>query len=237
MAVVRVFDTETTGLPEEGKPAGLLEVGWTDVVVDDGGAVVTITDPIAHLCNPFVAAPGLEIDPGAAAAHHIEKEDVAGCPTPEVILRQLMAGADVFACHNREFDRQFFTGGEKPMICTLKAAKRIWPTMERHSNQYLRYALKLPVDRYIASLAHRAGPDTHVTAHLLARMIEEGATLPEMIRWADAPVLLVRMPFGKHRGSPVMELPADYLRWLNGTELDRDMRHTLRHIMKQRGLA
>lgn len=238
MMIVRVFDTETTGMPnDDGKAVGLLEVGWTDVVLDpDGREVLRISEPTSHFCNPFRAAPGLEIEPGAAAAHHITREDVADAPSPEFVLRSLMSGADAFACHNKEFDGRFFTGGEKPFACTLRAARAIYPDAERHNNQFLRYHLGLPVDRQIAEVAHRAGPDSHVTAHLLAHMIGEGHSFAELLRITNGPIRLARMPFGKHRGMPFEEVPEGYLRWLNREQLDRDLRFTLNRVLKERGI-
>jgi exodeoxyribonuclease X len=39
------------------------------------------------------------------------------------------------------------------------------------------------------------------------------------------------MPFGKHKGMLFKEVPPDYLEWLQGTELDGDMEHTVRHCL------
>lgn len=238
MMIVRIFDTETTGMPDdEGKPVGLLEVGWSDVVLDpDGTEVLRITPPTSHFCNPFRAAPGLQIEPGAAAAHHITRDDVADAPSPEFVLRSLMSGADAFAAHNKDFDGRFFTGGEKPFACTLRAARAFYPNEERHNNQYLRYSLNLPVDRDIAEVAHRAGPDSHVTAHLFARMVGDGFPFAEILRVTHAPIRLARMPFGKHRGMAFEEIPEGYIRWLNGEKLDRDLRFTLNRVIKERGI-
>ncbi|HUY93325.1 MAG TPA: DUF3820 family protein [Pirellulales bacterium] len=44
----------------------------------------------------------------------------------------------------------------------------------------------------------------------------------------------VKMPFGKHRGLRVTEVPHDYLRWLlrNGMELDGDLRREIERVLK-----
>jgi exodeoxyribonuclease X len=39
------------------------------------------------------------------------------------------------------------------------------------------------------------------------------------------------MPFGKHKGMLLREIPTDYLEWLHGTELDEDMEYTVRHYL------
>src|SRR5574340_1080303 len=42
---------------------------------------------------------------------------------------------------------------------------------------------------------------------------------------ANAPVTVTHMPFGAHKGKPLSELPAGYIKWLKSLEnLDRDLR-------------
>jgi len=53
-------------------------------------------------------------------------------------------GADFYVAHNCEFESSFFAahGIELgPWICTHKCAVRVWPELDGHSNQELRYAL------------------------------------------------------------------------------------------------
>ncbi|MEE4603229.1 MAG: DUF3820 family protein, partial [Desulfobacteraceae bacterium] len=51
----------------------------------------------------------------------------------------------------------------------------------------------------------------------------------EMIRISNNPVLIPRMPFGKHKGMLFSEVPQDYLQWLSGTDLDEDMAYTVKY--------
>ncbi len=48
-------------------------------------------------------------------------------------------------------------------------------------------------------------------------------------------ILIPRMPFGKHQGALFSEIPADYLQWLPGTDLDGDMAYTVRYHLGQAG--
>jgi exodeoxyribonuclease X len=41
-----------------------------------------------------------------------------------------------------------------------------------------------------------------------------------MLRISNSPILIARMPFGKHKGMLFKEVPTDYLEWLLRTELD-----------------
>jgi len=239
--ILRVFDVEMTGLPGEEKTTAIIQVGWTDVDFDEvNRSVRTVGEPVQHFCNPFRANPSLEMEIGAQATHHIDREDLVDATAPDQALMLLVGGADAFACHNKEHDGHYFTGAGKPFACTLKAAQNVWPDMERYSNQYLRYALKLPVDRKLADPAHWAGPDSYVTAHLLAAILNEGAELSDLIEWSRLPVLQTTCRFGnKHRGTKWDDVPTEYLTWMRdkATDLDRDTKHTLRFQLEKRGLT
>jgi uncharacterized protein (DUF3820 family) len=49
-----------------------------------------------------------------------------------------------------------------------------------------------------------------------------------MIKISSNPVLIPRMPFGKHLGMLFREVPRDYLEWLSGTELGEDLAFTVK---------
>ena len=53
----------------------------------------------------------------------------------------------------------------------------------------------------------------------------------DMINISSSPVLVPRMPFGKHKGLKMDEVPKDYLQWLSGTDLDEDLTYTVRHYL------
>jgi exodeoxyribonuclease X len=45
------------------------------------------------------------------------------------------------------------------------------------------------------------------------------------------PILVKKMPFGKHKGTPLEKLPGSYTKWLLGLDnLDEDMRYSLNRI-------
>jgi exodeoxyribonuclease X len=45
--------------------------------------------------------------------------------------------------------------------------------------------------------------------------------------------MIQRMPFGKHKGLKIGEVPLDYLEWLSGTNLDEDLAYTVRYYLSQ----
>lgn len=227
--LIRVIDFETTGMPDDG--AAVCEVGWCDVDYADGIASVA-PSAFALLCNP-----GRPIPPHVQAVHHIGDRDLVDCPTPEVGFRRLMEGPPAcFAAHNATFEKAFFGGGDVAWICTYKVGLRLYPEAESHSNQALRYLLGLDLPEDAAMPPHRAAPDAFVTAHILARFLNEGrATYDEMVRWSSGPALLPRITFGKHRGSKWEDAPSDYLRWIvDKSDLDVDAKANARHHLKLR---
>ena len=227
----RVIDVETTGLPTDEGGAAVCEIAYCDVIVNGEQAYVPGL-PTAIFVNP-----GRPIPATARAIHHISDDDVHDGASISDACCALCAGIDdstVFAAHNADFENHFVV--EPVRICTYKVALRLWPDAPAHGNQVLRYHLGLDLVAEHASPPHRAGPDTYVTAHLLARCINEGrASIDDMLRWSSGPALLPRIPFGKHRGSRWEDVPIDYLDWVaNKSDLDRDAKANARHHLKLR---
>jgi exodeoxyribonuclease X len=124
---------------------------------------------------------------------------------------------DAIAAHNAEFETKFFAA-PVPLICTYKAALRVWPDAPGHSNGSLRYWLedqgKIAPDHALTQPAHRAGPDAYVTAHILLALFNSGATGKEMVVWTKEPRLLPKCPLGKFRGKPWAEVEDGFLGWM-----------------------
>jgi len=103
----------------------------------------------------------------------------------------------------------------KNVICTLKLARYFDKdgVIPKYGLQYLRYYLKLNVD----ATPHTALGDILVLEALFNRIyakavIEFGDdTVAKMIVVSKKPVLYRRMPFGKHKGLKMEEVPVDYL--------------------------
>lgn len=232
MTLFRCVDFETTGMPgAEG--SAVCEVGWCDIqIMGDGSPLVGL--PTAMFCNP-----GRLMPPEAQAVHHIASHEVAEAPAlADVAPRLAEDGPAFLVAHNAKFEQHFLPNAPAPWICTYKVALRLWPDAPSHSNQVLRYFLGLDLgDGTLAMPPHRAGPDAYVTAHLFARMIEDGAcTVDDMARWSSGPPLLPRITFGKHRGSRWEDAPKDYLEWIvNKSDLDSDTKANARHHLKARG--
>ncbi len=119
------------------------------------------------------------------------------------------------------------------MICTFKLARYLDKNgvIPKYNLQYLRYFLELEIE----ASPHNALGDILVLEGVFNRMntkFRENDKLEdpvqEMIRISSNPVLIPRMPFGKHKGALFSELPRDYLEWLLTTGLGEDMAYTVR---------
>ena len=226
---IRIIDLETTGIDPTDH---VVEVGSVDLLPDG-----TIARHQERLVKPPYPIPA-----EARAIHHISDEDVAEAQPWNTVCSTFFdcrncSDLVAFAAHNAAFDQQWLPPdllGNLPLICTYKAAVHIWPEAPRHTNQVLRYWLNLDMDRSIADRAHRAMPDAYVTAHLLHEILKH-ASIEDLIRWTNEPILLPKVTFGKYRGQNWTDVPPDYLQWiLRQQGMNEDVIHTARHQLEKR---
>lgn len=225
MTIARVIDFETTGLEP---PFQVCEVGICDVDVD----ARTVGDYSSWLCGVDVMPPEVR------AIHHIDKSECDGKPIFNDI--DLYNGATVMVAHNAEFELKF-TKPNIPVICTYKAALRVWPDAPSHSNSVLRYWLqdqgKINPDDEKTHPVHRAGPDTYVTAWLLVALLNDGATGKDMVKWTKEPRLLSKCPIGKFRGVVWSDVELGFLNWMvKQVDMDYDLKwNAMREIKLRSG--
>lgn len=226
-----VVDTETTGLD----PVKDRVVAIAGVWVRPGQG------PIRR--ESFLVDPGIPIPPEASAIHHIVDRHVQGAPTLAQVLPAFQGqDFDVYVAHNAAFDFSFLPRSGRPVLCTLRLARKLWPRLPKFGNQYLRYALPVEVPEAEGLPAHEALADAMVTSRILLRELEAlaGAPAPgvdgleSLLAWIDAPNLLETCQFGnKHRGLPWAQVPRDYLAWMKREvkDMDPDLRHTVEHYL------
>lgn len=223
VAAIRVIDTETTGMEPDDR---IVEIGWTDLdVLGEGTILLGPTE--FRIINPHRPIP-----PQAMAIHHItDREAAAGYELAD-ILPQITRGAPIYAAHNAKFDRQYLDlPGD--WICTYKCALTVWPDAPSHGNQVLRYWLGLDIPPAKAEPAHRAGPDTYVTAKILMKLLDHRA-VDQLIEITSQPALLSKFRFGKHEGVPLADVPSDYLAWMLRQDFEEDVMHTARYHLDRR---
>lgn len=222
MANYLLADTETTGV---GTSDRVVEVAW--MVIDDN---FNILDEGASLINPLMPIPA-----GASAVHGITNRDVADAPTIQTYFDDILGGKlgygdFIFVAHNSAFDYRYlspYLAEGTPQMCTLRLARKLYPDVDNHKLGTLVYALELEVDK---DRFHSADGDMAVLMAMLGKMSEDfGYTLWDLFELANTPIQMTKMTFGKHKGTPLKDLPASYASWLlNKTEnLDPDLRASL----------
>jgi exodeoxyribonuclease X len=226
--LARVIDVETTS--NDLNNIDVIEVGWVDVwfPVDGGNPLM------GHPFKTFLK-PTRPITVESMAVHHITEEEAATGIHQDQLDELIMKDQpDCFVAHNAKFEAALLKIGDKPWLCTLKAAYRVFPDSVRHTNQVLRYALGLHVDPDLSQPPHRAAPDAYVTAHLLIRLAQE-VSVEQMLDWTTRPAVLPRVSFGKHKGKTWDQIPDSYFRFiLDDGKFDEDVLWNTRNEMERR---
>jgi len=229
------FDTETTGVDAE-----------VDRLVE-----------LAGVCRGFehfttLVNPERDIPPGARAIHHIGPEDVANAPDETGAMNDFFehfwesdmqaVASTVLVAHNAKFDRGFvkridpLTEQNVKYICTMRCAWMSWPDAPGYSNQVLRYWLELKdLDLPPDLFPHRALYDAIVTQGILERLLEKHP-VKTLLEWSNNPVLMPKVPYGKHKGKTWDEVDYGYLKWAlggSGPADDEDFIYTAQHWMKK----
>lgn len=213
-------DTETTGVHDTDK---VCEVAWKEL----DGEFNLIREGYS-LINP-----GIPIHYAASAVNGITDQMVANSPTLDEYMDsvgQPFRGDDVIMImHNAPFDMRFLGDytDHKRSICTLRCARILYPNAENHKQSTLAAMLGIFVDR---SKAHAADGDLDVLIQLARIMCAE-----HNLKLADLEEVQTRkraikvMPFGKHKGTPLKDLPDQYIWWLlnKAENLDADLRASL----------
>ena len=216
---VRVFDTETTGLTNSDR---IVEAGYHDILVGQPENVLDHFDSA-------VFNPGIKCSPGAREIHKITDEEIATGFDYEMRNKFLHhKSPDVFVAHNMQFDMKFFDFQGKPLLCTLKCARKVWPNSPSYKNFELLQWKMIDVDMSRCEPSHRALPDTYVTANLLLEMLKV-RELSQLIEMSGFTVDPRKITFGRHAGKFMFDksVPNNDLLWM------RDTAQNLRHDVKQ----
>ena len=204
MPNVIIFDTEATDIKE---PI-LIEAAWLEVT---SLTPLTIGSQFVQRYNP-----GKPISLGALATHHILDEELVDCPPASSF--QLPNDVIYLIGHNVDFDWQVL--GQPPIkrICTLALARKVWPNLDSHSQSALLYHLDRKNAREQLRNAHSALADVGICAKILESICAELKinTVEDLWITSEKARMPTHMPFGKHKGVPLNEVPMDYKSWLLG---------------------
>jgi exodeoxyribonuclease X len=219
--LIRVIDFEATTGDDGGR---VIEAGWCDLLLDPLTQRWTIGGSGGYLCGIPDDAP---MPADARAVHHIRRGQLAGLPRfdPRLLYEDAMrAGAVCLAAQGADFEAQHIMG-PLPLICTYKAALRVWPDAVSHKNFGLLYMLEdagVEFDQDRAWPPHRAEADAYATAVILREIMAAGVTGAELFEWTRMPAILPRCPIGQYRGRKWAEVDGGFLQWILRTIKDRD---------------
>lgn len=208
-----ILDTETHSL--NGYP---IEIAYVPVQLDQHGLRF---DEAKIYDQYFSLDQGLTIHIASMAVHHILPQDLVG----KANFREFrLPDETVYLIgHNIDYDVNAIAKcGQniqniKP-ICTLALARNIWPQLESHSLSTLSYFISddYHSTRQLLKNAHNAKTDILLTARLLEKIIAhyQSQDMEQLFAQSQKARLPQFMPFGKHKGQPLTEIPIDYLQWL-----------------------
>ena len=198
-----IFDTETTGMKEPE----IVEAAWVQVASPKN---------LQHLQQfSRLYKPSKPIECGAMATHHIRALDVERCSPSSTF--KLPAFANYIIGHNIDYDWGVVGSPPVKRICTLALSRFLWPSADSFSLGAMLYHVHESAARQILKNAHSAMADVKATAYLLQFIIE---ALPHIETWEDlwghseAARLPTIMTFGKWKGTPLKDVPYDYVSWL-----------------------
>jgi DNA polymerase III epsilon subunit-like protein len=202
-----VLDFETTGLQPGYRP---VEIAWLEF-----DSLYKVSQSVTSLIDPQ-----MPIEPGAQKVHGISSEMLAGMPTLEEFLQG--EHADKFAdehvlvvAHNAAFDLPMFAPfcQKATSLCTMRLAQALYPTAENHKLQTLASMFAVEVEP-----THRAMADVGACFELLRTIAKkEDKSIDELLVVASYTSPESLMPFGKHKGKMIKDLPSDYVAWLSTT--------------------
>lgn len=217
-----VFDTETTGIVDPE----IIEAAWVEPLFVDYLSPDKIAD---SFCGRF--KPSKPISLSAMSVHHITDEDLKDCPPSNTF--GLPDDVDYLIGHNVDFD---WSAAGKPVvnrICTLALSRYLWPELDSHNQSAMLYYLERDRARdLLRGKAHSAADDVCNCVIILGHIVRK---LGDVDSWgalwqrSEIARIPTKMPFGKHKGVPVKEIPQDYKRWLlNQPDIDQYLRKALK---------
>lgn len=222
------YDTETTGTSPE-----------SDRIIE-----LAAYDPVEKRTFCRLISPGFSIPPEATAVHGITNQMVADAPTFKEVglaFSEFCSESAVLIAHNNDgFDRLFleseFTRAgiflpKWDYLDSLKWARKYRPDLPRHGLQHLR-----EVYGVASNNAHRALDDVMVLYEVFSQMIDD-LPLETLLNLLSESNSKDRMPFGKHQGKLLSEIPRDYILWLNKSgAFEKPQNKELKQSLEKLGL-
>ena len=197
-----IFDTETTGR----KDPIIIEGAWLEL---------ESVDPFklgSSFCQRY--NPGKPIELGALATHHIYDEELIQCPPAKSF--SLPSDVEYIIGHNIDYDWNVIDQPNIRRVCTLALARKVWNSIDAYSQSALLYFIDRDNARDILKKAHSAETDVRICATILEKICIELniSSLEHLWELSEDARTPTEMPFGKHKGTLITDIPIDYKKWL-----------------------
>ncbi|NGX34199.1 MAG: DNA polymerase III PolC-type [Candidatus Anoxychlamydiales bacterium] len=205
------YDTETTGLSSQ-----------KDRIIE-----IAAFDPEQNRTFEEFVNPNIPIPQESTNICNITDDMVKDAPTFDIIGKKFIefCGTDtILIAHNNDsFDKPFLEAEFKradlkmpdfPFIDTLKWSRKYRPDLPKHALQYLREMYNVE-----ANAAHRALNDVIILHKVFTKMIDDldVETVLKLL-YQEKSDVVEYMPFGKHQGKKLDDVPKSYIRWLQESE-------------------
>ena len=198
------LDFETTGLTPGFQP---LEIAWVEFDQD-----LNALDQVSSLLSTKVA-----IEPGAQRAHGITSKMLEGKPSLQEFLQsqhpeKFRDEHVLVVAHNVGYDLPFFRPFCKQVtaLCTMRLGQNLYPSLENFRLKTLASHLGVEIKPN-----HRALTDAQTCFELLRKYSEaKNLAITELVNAANNFSADATIPFGKHKGTKIVDLPTDYRNWL-----------------------
>jgi len=216
-----IVDTETTDI--DYKIAEVIEVGYAIHAGESWTTFVDMYKPHKKI-TPMISSITNITDAMVKTKPHFED-----CTDDLKNVIAAFGGEAVCIAHNAFYDKSVLARYAvtcPTWICTLRMAKKLFgndPTVEQFKLPYLRYYFNILDPAFHVVNAHRADSDALVTGHLLELLVDDMIVrklldddmpyAPQIANWLDEPTLTETMPFGKHKGQKLVDIPMSYWRW------------------------
>jgi len=217
-----VLDTETTGIDEPE----IIEAAY--IVLGEDIAGIKILQTFNKRFKP-----SKEIELGALATHHILDYELDDCEPSSSF--ELPFDEGYVIGHNVDYDMQHWTSTTYKKICTLALSRSIWPTLKSHNQTSMMYHVngRSARTRDMLTGAHSAMTDVMNCGVVLEAIISalKPASWEELYQMSEKARIPTHMTFGKHKGTPISELPKSYIQWfLNQADIDKYLEIALRRV-------
>lgn len=199
------YDTETTGIRTD-----------RDRIIE-----IAAFDPKREKNFCAFVNPEIPIPKEASDITHITDEMVKDAPTFHEVGKQFIefcSGKVIMIAHNNDsFDQPLLNNEMKRValqtpdwlyLDSLKWARKYRFDLPRHNLQFLREAYNIT-----ANQAHRALDDVMVLYEIFSQLTDDLPihTIYELMQQKQK---ITHMPFGKHQGKKLSEVPQHYIAWL-----------------------